>query len=151
MLYRQGMMDKTRSKKANPVKKIESRSNTNFWDFLMQALDLAYDLINNGNIFGLFCFGLLGVVFYLIWKLTPDQVSMHLSTLAAFLRHEKFYFLPMGAVIVTLLIALFYMRKKYLNEIRRLVKQKDVLVHGLKKGELKEIPSHPSSDIDIGS
>lgn len=117
---------------------------TNIYDVLINLTNKIYDIVNSGNIIGI-----IAVIFLLIiWKLPPEYINAHLSTIISLFTAEKYYIIPMGSVLSFSVFINFYQRSTYREEIKRLTENRKTLVHGKENGTLKELPDHVSSQYD---
>jgi hypothetical protein len=129
---------------ATPSSPQQHSRETNTADVLINLTNKMYDLVNSGNIIGVFLILLLLIV----WKLPPQDINSHVTTAMNFFTAEKYYFFPMGGVLSFSVYINFFQKKTYRAEIKRHVELRRELIHGLKSGKLHELPDHTSSKYD---
>lgn len=114
---------------------------TNKYDFLINLTDALYDTINSGNIIGIIAV----IILLIIWKLPPENINTHVTTLTMFITREKYYFVPMGILSCFTVYIIFYQRKIHKEEMRRHADLRFRLIHGRENGELQPLKEHKSS------
>lgn len=135
-------MEKQKTTKAN---KDKSKENTNWKDVIIRIIDALYDLAQTGNIIGLILLAFIIWIFSITYKVSPEYIEKSLDGFGAFLREEKFYFIPMGLALVFSLITNAYQAVIYKAHIKELTEHRKLLVHGLESGELNHLTVHRTS------
>ena len=129
-------------------KTVQESRQTNGHDVIIHVVDVLYNLLNSGNFIGVLVFFVILLMFLIAWKLPPESLETHLSTILIFLENEKFYFFPLGTALLISLIGNHVQRKIYKTEIKRLVAERKFLMHG-KNGDLKTLEIHHPSRFDL--
>lgn len=122
---------------------------TNGWDVLLRIVDLTYSLINSGNIIGA---GFLGFIYWLLlisFRMPAEELSPLVQKCFSILQNVQTGYIVLGTALFVSLLANINMYRTYKSEIKRLTKQRQELIHGLKNGWLKEITTHVSCNTDI--
>lgn len=122
---------------------------TNVFDVFIHALDIAYGLISSGNIIGLIVLFVLGLAFFVVYKLPAEYINSHLINLFLLLSNEKYYFIPLSGALLFSVTINIIQKKIYKNEVKRLTDNRSELIHGKEKGEMNQLKKHISSDFDI--
>lgn len=134
----------------------KKQQGANFNDVLIKGLDVFHDLINSGNIFGFFALIILIIVLALSLRLPSESLDSYLrnstTVFIQFLQKEKFYLIPLLALLAVSLKANYSQHKhnqRLRKEISRLAEQRKEIMHGLKQGTMKTLPDHHSSDFEL--
>ena len=139
------------AKKKNTGKPQQQSDNhpTNVWDAVIAFLNISYDLLNSGNIFGLLLLLMFGVVAISLFKMPDEHIKPFIEFLVSpFFKVGATYYVLFGGVAFSI-YGNVYQRVSYRKEIKRLTDIRKELVHGKKSGELKEIENHTSSKTEL--
>lgn len=135
----------------NKSENAQSGRRTNGWDACIKLIDALYNLANSGNIIGLMLFGVIVLTFFIIHKLSPDQLNGHLLFMSNILRHEKYYIFPLSTALAFSIVVICVQHRILKKEISRLTEERSQLMHGILSGKLKPIENHQSSEFDLNS
>lgn len=119
---------------------------TNIFDVLIRIVDVIYNLLNTGNIIGVFLLFFGFEVFFITQKLTPEKLDSYLSKLFEI---ECFFAYPLILALITSVAANIIQKKTYLKHIDDLKETRDKLIYGLKAGDFKKLKQQHSSGISL--
>ena len=118
---------------------------TNVWDAVINFTNIAYDLVNSGNIWGLLLLLVFGIVGFTIFNLPAEDVSPLVKLLIQpFFKTGTPYYVLLAGLGFSV-YANVLQRVTYKKEIKRLTDIRKTLVHGKETGALKELENHTSS------
>lgn len=125
---------------------------THTWEQVaMTFIDRVYSLIKNGHIISASIFVVLAIIFLFVYKYPSDKLPELTMAFGGFLNSEKYWIIPATFLTMVLLCTIIVGFKAYKAEVRRVSKQRKDIIHGIKNKELREIPDHNTSEIDISS
>jgi len=121
------------------LEKQKNTKQTNWADVVIRAIDLFYYLFQTGNIFGVIIAALIGWIFLLTFKVSPEYTETSISSVATFLRQERFYFFPISIALFFSVITNIIQFISYKKNINILTKKQKQLTNDQKKIPRKRV------------
>ena len=122
---------------------------SNSADVAMHFIDAVYNLLNTGNIVGVFLLGLIALIGSIMWRLPDEQLGPIVIGFGGFLYGERFYLLVMAVALIYCIHLKRKMDTLYKDEIQRLTDVRKDLIHGLQSGALTPLQKHTSTGYDV--
>lgn len=148
-LYLKWVFTHCKSWVKNQKRKNHKKKGANGWDVLLRIIDLTYSLLNSGNIIGAVILGFIVWLLMVTLRMPEGDLSPFVHRLLDILQYANagnaFLLFALGVSLVANVL----MYKTYKAEIKRLIKTRQELIHGLDTGNFKSIEEHVSCDTDI--
>ena len=125
----------------NSVKK----HNHNFNDVLVLLINKIYNLINSGQIVGLFIMYLCYLILQVVEKLSQNDLAEFIRQLLSL---NYFYAIPPSIVMLITIYWANKQKKVYEKKKSELIETRSRLMHGQSAGELQPLKKHRTSGIN---
>ncbi|MCF7983263.1 MAG: hypothetical protein K9L70_02575 [Thiohalocapsa sp.] len=127
----------------------ESTEKKGWPDVAYRLIDVLYDLVQTGNLIAILLIAVLIILFVVALRLPDDALAGTVSGIGAFFAKERYYILPLSALLLFSFFTNVIQARVYRAHIQDLTEHRKVLVHGLETGELKRLANHTSSGFDV--
>lgn len=107
----------------------EHHGATNFNDVLIKFIDVVYNLVNSGNIFGVLLVFVFAEIFFITYKITDDMLDKYIWKV---LSYEYFYVFPLGFALMCSLVMNYHQANFIRVTIQKLSGANDELAEQIK-------------------
>lgn len=118
-------------------------------DVVIRALDVFYDLANNGQLFALIFLVFACILIIVAFRMPTENLDIYIKQVFLFFQSAQY---PVTLLSVCLLFSItinIQQARIYKLEINRLVEQRQDLVHGKNSGTLNVLETHSTSDFQL--